>query len=81
MSDDKKQAAAATELLKDAEITAVTLPCLCEFIWVLRRVYGLGQSDIYAALQALPNVGRQAVDVGLAVLYAGGNFADGLIAY
>ncbi len=86
MRDDTKQAAAASRLLKDAETIAVPLPCLCEFVWVLRRVYGLGQKDIHAAVQALINAGnvalnRPAVDAGLAVLDAGGDFADGVIAF
>ena len=86
MRDDAKQAMAAARLLKDAELIAVPLPCLCEFVWVLRRVYSLGQKDIHAALQALLNarnvaVNRSAVDAGLAVLDAGGDFADGLIAF
>lgn len=84
--DDEKQANAASQLLRDAEIIAIPLPCLCEFVWVLRRVYSLGQQDIHAALQALLDTGnvavnRPAVDAGLAVLDAGGDFADGLIAF
>jgi predicted nucleic-acid-binding protein len=85
MHDDLKQATAAARVLKDAEIIAIPLPCLCEFVWVLRRVYGIGKKDIHAALQALLNAGnvavnRPAVDAGLAVLDAGGDFADGIIA-
>lgn len=84
--DDEKQAQAAAALLKDAEVIAVSLPCLCEFVWVLRRVYGFGQDDIAAALEALLDAGnvivnRPAVEAGLAVLTAGGDFADGLIAF
>ena len=84
--DDENQAKAAAALLKDAEVVAVPLPCLCEFVWVLRRVYGFGQDDISAAIEALLNAGnvavnRPAVDAGLAILKAGGDFADGLIAY
>jgi len=84
--DDEKQAEAAATLLKEAEVIAVSLPCLCEFVWVLRRVYGFGQDDIAAALEALLDAGnvavnRPAVDAGLAILKAGGDFADGLIAY
>jgi predicted nucleic-acid-binding protein len=84
--DDEKQARTATKLLKEAELIAVSLPCLCEFVWVLNRVYGFGQQDILAALDALLDasnvvVNRPAVDAGLAVLNAGGDFADGLIAY
>ena len=84
--DDAKQALAAAKLLKDAELIAVSLPCLCEFVWVLRRVYNFAQRDISAALDALLDAGnvvvnRPAVEAGLTVLNAGGDFADGLIAY
>jgi len=84
--DDVKQAKAATKLLKEAELIAISLPCLCEFVWVLRRVYNFGLEDISAALNALLDasnvaVNRPAVDAGLAILNAGGDFADGLIAY
>ena len=86
MRDDVKQARSAAKLLKDAELIAVSLTSLCEFVWVLRRVYNLGRQDISEALQALVDasnvaVNRPAVDAGLAVLRAGGDFADGLIAY
>jgi predicted nucleic-acid-binding protein len=70
--DDAKQAAAAEKILRESEIIAVTLPCLCEFVWVLRRVYRLGTADIHAAVAA---------DAGMAMLDAGGDFADGLIAF
>ena len=84
--DDERQARTAAKLLKEAELIAVSLPCLCEFVWVLRRVYNFGQQDISAALEALFNadtvaVNRSAADAGLAVLNEGGDFADGLIAY
>ena len=84
--DDEKQARTASKLLKAADLIAVSLPCLCEFVWVLRRVYNFGQHDVSAALEALLNasnvaVNRPAVDAGLAVLNEGGDFADGLIAY
>jgi predicted nucleic-acid-binding protein len=84
--DDRKQSRAAAKLLKEAELIAVPLPCLCEFVWVLDRVYGIGRRDIRTALQALLDAGnvvvdRPAVDVGLAVFDAGGDLADGLIAY
>ncbi len=84
--DDAKQARAASKILSDAEIIAVTLPCLCEFVWVLQRVYDFGRRDIAAAIEALVDasnvaVNRPAVDAGLLVLHEGGDFADGLIAY
>ena len=84
--DDERQARTAAKLLKEAELIAVPLPCLCEFVWVLRRVYNFGQQDIAAALEALLNasnvaVNRSAADAGLAILNEGGDFADGLIVY
>jgi predicted nucleic-acid-binding protein len=84
--DDERQARVAAELLQQAELIAVSLPCLCEFVWVLRRVYHFRAQDIIAALDALLAAGnvlanRPAVDAGLAVLKAGGDFADGLMAY
>jgi len=84
--DHAAQARAAAKLLKEAEVIAVPLPCLCEFVWVLRRVYGFVPSDISSAIVALLHArnvvfNRPAVEAGLAVLNAGGDFADGLIAY
>jgi predicted nucleic-acid-binding protein len=53
---------------------------------VLLRVYGLQASDAAAAIRALlaaanVEVNRPAAEAGLAVLEAGGDFADGVIAY
>ena len=84
--DDEIQAMAADRILESAEVIAVTLPCLCEFVWVLRRLYGFDRVDIAAAIRALADtanvtLNRPAVEAGLAVLHAGGDFADGLIAY
>lgn len=84
--DDEKQARAADRILRGAEIIAVTLPCLCEFVWVLRRLYKFDGKDIAAAVRELADtenvtLNRPAIEAGLAVLEAGGDFADGLIAY
>jgi predicted nucleic-acid-binding protein len=84
--DDRTQADAAIKRLKGAQLIAVALPSLCEFVWVLRRIYELDDSDISAAIRALLDaenvaVDRPAVEAGLAVLDAGGDFADGIIAY
>jgi predicted nucleic-acid-binding protein len=84
--DDEKQARTASRLLEDAQLVAVPLPCLCEFVWVLQRVYRISQPDIATAIEALTHsasvaVNRQAVDAGLAIMKQGGDFADGLIAF
>lgn len=59
---------------------------LCELVWVLRRKYGLPAVEVAAAIRALLAAGnvevdRPAVAAGLAMLDAGGDFADGVIAY
>jgi predicted nucleic-acid-binding protein len=84
--DDAKQAKLAAKLLTSAEVIAVALPCLCEFVWVLRRVYGFTPADVAAAIRALldaanTETNRPAAEAGLAVLEAGGDFADGVIAF
>jgi predicted nucleic-acid-binding protein len=84
--DDPVQADVATKVLTDAELIAVAMPSLCEFVWVLLRVYDFQPSDVAAAIRALlavanVEVNRPAVEAGLSVLEAGGDFADGVIAY
>ena len=84
--DDVGQADAATKLMARAKMVAIAVPCLCEFVWVLRSVYRFQSSDIAKAIRTLlaaENVetNRPAIDAGLAVLEAGGDLADGVIAY
>lgn len=84
--DDRAQARVATKVLTDAELIAIALPCLCEFVWVLRSVYGFQSADAATAIRALlaaanVEMNRPAVEAGLTVLDAGGDFADGVIAY
>ena len=86
VGDDLAQSKAAAKLLTEAELIAIALPCLCELVWVLRKVYGLALSDAAAAIRALlvaanVEMNRPAVEAGLAALDAGGDFADGVIAY
>lgn len=86
VSDDTEQSDAATRLMNRAEVVAIAVPCLCEFVWVLRSVYRFRPSAIAKTIRILlaaENVetNRPAVDAGLAVLDAGGDFADGVIAY
>lgn len=86
VQDDPEQAKAATDLLESAELIAIPVPVLCELVWVLRRVYGFAASDCATSIEALMGssgvaVDRQAVRAGLKLLSAGGDFADGVIAY
>ena len=86
VGDDPGQANIAAKMLSDAELIAVATPCLCEFVWVLRRLYEFQPADVATAIRALlavanVEVNRSAVEAGLSVLEAGGDFADGVIAY
>ncbi|MFC4257303.1 PIN domain-containing protein [Altererythrobacter xixiisoli] len=86
LQDNPEQGRAATELLQNASLIAVSLPCLCELVWVLRRGAKLPTGDIAASIRDLLDAGnvvmnRPAVEAGLAVLEAGGDFADGIMAY
>jgi len=84
--DDERQARAADRILRNAEVAAVPLSCLCEFVWVLSGAYRFGRAEIIKTVESLcdvPNVvvNRPAVDAGLAMLRSGGDFADGVIAH
>ncbi len=86
VQDDPQQARKATKLLREAELVAVPVPVLCEFVWVLRRGYKKSASEVSEAIHRHTNsvnvvVNRPAIEAGLAVLDAGGDFADGVIAY
>lgn len=86
LQDDPVQFAAASKRLKEASLIAVSLPCLCELVWILRRGAKLSREDVAQSVRDLLETGnvvmnRPAVEAGLAVLEAGGSFADGAIAY
>jgi predicted nucleic-acid-binding protein len=70
----------------EVELVVLTLPTLCEFVWVLSRGYKVKADDIAHTLRKLTNAADVAVDgpavqAGLALLEAGGDFADGVIAH
>lgn len=86
LHDDPQQAQAAEELLSKASLIAFPMPCLCELVWVLGRSYNFTKAELIHVVETLcniPNVAidRAAVEAGLSVLKAGGDFADGVIAH
>ncbi|MGZ5165707.1 MAG: type II toxin-antitoxin system VapC family toxin [Burkholderiales bacterium] len=86
VQDDLHQARRAAKILAEADLVAVPVPVLCEFVWVLRRGYRKSATDVSDAIRRLmrsPNVvmNRTAVEAGLSALDAGGDFADGVIAH
>lgn len=86
LDDDRRQSELVRAELSNADVVVVTLPSLCELAWVLGRGYKLSASDVSKAIRhiaAIENVAldRPAVEAGLAMLEAGGDFADGVIAH
>ncbi|HJZ19930.1 MAG TPA: type II toxin-antitoxin system VapC family toxin [Bradyrhizobium sp.] len=83
--DDAEQSKAAQTALRKADIVALTIPTLCELVWVLQG-YKIRPRDIAGTIRGLlssANVvaNRPAAEAGLALFDAGGDFADGVIAY
>jgi predicted nucleic-acid-binding protein len=86
LQDDVKQGQAAAQLLQEASLIAVSLSSLCELVWILRRGAKLSKEDVSQTIRDLLDAGnvvmnRPAVEAGLAILDAGGDFADGVIAH
>jgi predicted nucleic-acid-binding protein len=86
LQDDPAQCRLARQMLKDATLIAVSLPCLCELVWILLRGARLAKEDVAATIRALLETGnvvmnRPAVEAGLVLLEAGGDFADGVMAH
>jgi predicted nucleic-acid-binding protein len=84
--DDHRQSRIAQAELAQAEGIAVALPALCELVWVLSRGYKIPPKKIAETIRRLIDgvnvmANRPAVEAGLAILAAGGDFADGAIAY
>ena len=86
VGDDAKQSRAARAALQNAEVVAVSATALCELVWVLSQGYKIAADEIANAVRLLIDsenvaVNRPAVDAGLVLLDAGGDFADGVIAF
>jgi predicted nucleic-acid-binding protein len=84
--DHELQSKVAQAELAKADVVALALPALCELVWVLSQGYEIPSAEVGAAIRRLINsanvlVNRPAAEAGLALLDAGGDFADGVIAY
>ena len=86
LEDDPQQSAIARSILADAAAIYIPLPVLCEFAWVLRQGLHLTTGEVAEEIRILMQAStviadRPAVEAGLIVADAGGDFADGVIAY
>lgn len=84
--DDPHQGDVAEQIMATADRLAVTLPAVCEFVWVLRQGGKLSNEKVAATLRKLLAskrvlADRPAIEAGLAIMDAGGDFADGAMAY
>jgi predicted nucleic-acid-binding protein len=82
--DDPAQAEAAARAIEGAETVLLSPVVLCEIVWVLRRAYRYPAGEVAGVLRRLiesrtVEVDRPLVEAGLAMLAAGGDFADGVI--
>jgi predicted nucleic-acid-binding protein len=84
--DGERQSKVAQAELAKADVVALALPALCELVWVLSQGYKIPAAEIAEAILRLMNsvnvvANRPAAEAGLALLAAGGDFADGVIAH
>jgi predicted nucleic-acid-binding protein len=86
VGDHVEQTKAAATILEKADVVAISISALCELAWVLSRGYKTSAADIAASIRHFINasnvvVNRPLAEAGLALLDAGGDFADGVIAH
>jgi predicted nucleic-acid-binding protein len=84
--DDPTQTRPAAHVLRTADLVAIPVAALCEFVWVMRSGFKRSAAEVAHSIRALidsENVvtNRLAVEAGLEILDKGGDFADGAIAY
>ncbi len=84
--DDPTQTRPAAHALRTADLVAIPVAALCEFVWVMRSGYKRPPAEVAHSIRALidsENVvtNRLAVEAGVEFLDRGGDFADGAIAY
>jgi predicted nucleic-acid-binding protein len=84
--DDEAQSLAAAQALENASLVAISVVSLCELAWVLAGRYAASRKDVAAAIRGMVGaanvvVNGPAVEAGLRMLDAGGDFADGVIAF
>jgi len=83
--DDFEQARIAYQLVSTADRVVIPLPCICEVVWVLGKVYSFTPPELVQAVRAVTETGNAVVDeaaieAGLTMLSLGGDFADAAIA-
>ena len=86
IDDDQVQTRRARAVMRDAERLVIATTTLCDYVWVVSRVYRLSKADILRSIRLLVagsnvSVDIPAVEAGLSFMEAGGDFADGVITF
>jgi predicted nucleic-acid-binding protein len=86
LHDDPRQTPIASRTLQSAELVVVPTATLCEFVWVMRRLYKRSDAEIALSIRLLMSgdnveLDRPTIEAGLEMLEGGDDFADGVIAY
>ena len=86
LQDDGAQTHLAAEYLRRADNIAIATTTLCELVWILQKNTKLPREEIVRTIQTILDtdkmiVNRACVEAGLAVLAAGGDFADGVVEF
>jgi predicted nucleic-acid-binding protein len=84
---DKAQCIIAANEFRQAEEVIVPTHVLCEFVWVARSLFKLSNEylaqvlALFLANESKLKIHEDEVEMGLKMLRAGGDFADGVNAY
>ncbi len=86
VADQPAASAVARRKLSESRTAVIPVVVFCEFVWVSNTSYRSPRSAIAASIRGLiadPKIvcDRQAVEAGLEMLDAGGDFAYGVIAF
>ncbi|MDR2188047.1 MAG: type II toxin-antitoxin system VapC family toxin [Azonexus sp.] len=86
MNDDAAQASAALKTINNASEICIPTHVLCEYSWTLSSFYKRGKAMIAEDIRDIMNLKKVVIkmdeaEAGLRFLDAGGDFADGVIAY
>jgi predicted nucleic-acid-binding protein len=84
---DKAQNEAVAKLFNEVDEIIIPTPVFCELVWVLTSLYKFSRDKVGEVIHMLLNsdtklnIREDEVEAGLEMLQAGGDFADGVIAY
>jgi predicted nucleic-acid-binding protein len=86
MKDDEQQTEAAVKLFMEAKTFTVSTTVMCEYVWVLSRVYKQSNLKVAESIRNLIQIESvvvkdEEIEAGLMMLEQGGDFADGVHAF